>query len=59
MFKTKEQATEWGLDQLKKYGIKQPYEYSEKELRALNPDSPEQFIKNHVEKRKEKTNVSV
>ena len=59
MFKTKEHATEWALDQLKKVGIRNPNSYSEKELRALNPDIPKQFIKNHVEKRKEKTNVSV
>ena len=59
MFQTKEQATEWALDQLKKYGIKQPEEYSYKELSALNPTIPKQFIKDHVKKRKEKTNVSV
>lgn len=59
MFKTKQEATEWSLDLMKKYGIRNPNSYSEKELRALNPDIPKQFIKNHVEKRKEKTNVSV
>ena len=59
MFQNKEQATEWALDQLKKYGIKQPEEYSYKKLSALNPTIPKQFIKDHVKKRKEKTNVSV
>ena len=50
MFQNKEQATEWALDQLKKYGIKQPEEYSYKELSALNPTIPKQFIKDHVNK---------
>ena len=59
MFKTKKEATALSLDLMKKYGIRNPNRYSEKELRAWNPDIPKQFIKNHVEKRKEKTNVSV
>ena len=59
MFQTKEQATEWALDQLKKYGIKQPHEYSVEELAALNPTVPKQFIQDSVRKIKEETNVSV
>ena len=59
MFENKEQATEWALDQLKKYGIKQPEDYSYKEISALNPNISKQFIKKHIKERKEKTNVSV
>ena len=59
MFQTKEQATEWALDQLKKYGIKQPQEYIVEELTVLNPTVPTQFIKDSVRKNKEETNVSV
>tara|TARA_B100000900_G_scaffold357368_1_gene327657 strand:+ start:1503 stop:1682 length:180 start_codon:yes stop_codon:yes gene_type:complete len=59
MFQTKEQATEWALDQLKKYGIKQPQEYTVEELTVLNPTVPTQFIKDSVRKNKEETNVSV
>ncbi len=59
MFQTKEQATEWALDQLKKYGIKQPSEYSVEELTVLNPNIPKQFIQDTVSKNKEETNVSV
>lgn len=59
MFQTKEQATEWALDQLKKYGIKQPHEYSVEELAVLNPTVPKQFIQDSIRKNKEETNVSV
>ena len=59
MFQTKEQATEWALDQLKKYGIKQPSEYSVEELTVLNPNIPKQFIQDTVSKNTEETNVSV
>ena len=59
MFQNKDQATEWALDQLKKYGIRQPIEYSIDELTAMNPEVPIQFLQDHVNKKEENTNVSV
>ena len=59
MFQNKDQATEWALDQLKKYGIRQPIEYSIDELTAMNPEVPIQFSQDHLKKKEENTNVSV
>ena len=43
----KEELTEWALDQLTKYGIRQPDTYTADELKYLNPGVPADFINQH------------
>lgn len=50
-FKNKKELTEWALDQLTKYGIKQPDTYTADELKYLNPGVPADFIDQHITKR--------
>jgi len=52
--KSKEELTEWALNQFTKYGVKQPDTYTADELKYLNPGVPADFIDQHVAKRKRK-----
>lgn len=52
-FKSKEDLTDWAMDQFNKYGIRQPDTYTEQELIDLNPTVPVDFIKQHVRDRDE------
>ena len=54
MCNTKDELTEWALNQFTKYGIKQPDDYSEQELLDLNPAVPAEFTKQHVKMRDSK-----
>jgi len=44
---------EWGLNQMKKFGVPLPETYSVEELIYLSPAVPTDFIREHVEKRDE------
>ena len=48
--KSKEELTEWALNQFTKYGVKQPDTYTAEELKYLNPGVPVDFIDRHVAK---------
>jgi len=37
---TKDELAEWGLSQMKKYGIKQPETYTQEELKEVCPEVP-------------------
>ena len=37
---TKDELAEWGLSQMKKYGIKQPETYTQEELKEVCPKVP-------------------
>ena len=45
--KSKEELTEWALNQFTKYGVKQPDTYTAEELKYLNPGVPVDFIDRH------------
>ena len=53
----KEELTEWALDQLTKYGVRQPDTYTADELKYLNPGVPADFIDQHIAKRNKKPTV--
>ena len=48
---TRQEYTEWALDQLNRYGIRHPNSYTEEELKKYNPQVPSNFIKEHVNKK--------
>ena len=50
----KKSYQDWALDQLKKYGIKQPDTYTAKEIKHYCPEIPEWFVDQHVAKRDKK-----
>ena len=54
MFKTKEDAANWALDQFNKYGIRQPDSFTEDEIADACPEVPRAVIKRHVQKRDSK-----
>ena len=54
MFKTKEDAANWALDQFNKYGIRQPDSFTEEEIADACPEVPRAVIKRHVQKRDSK-----
>lgn len=37
---TKDELAEWGLNQMKKYGIRQPEAYTKQELKEVCPEVP-------------------
>ena len=51
MFKTKQDLTEWAIDQFNKYGIRQPETYTEQEIKDACPEVPSWSIKQHVQER--------
>ena len=55
--KSREERTEWALDQLTKYGVRQPDTYTADELKYLNPGVPADFIDQHIAKRNKKPTV--
>lgn len=54
MFKTKEDAADWALNQFNKYGIRQPDSFTEDEIAEACPEVPRAVIKRHVQKRDSK-----
>jgi hypothetical protein len=54
MFKTKEDAADWALDQFNKYGIRHPDSFTEEEIADACPEVPRAVIKRHVQKRDSK-----
>ena len=49
---TKTDIAAWALDQITKYGIRQPETYTEQEIKDACPEVPSWAITKHVEKRK-------
>ena len=45
MFNTRQDLTEWAIDQFNKYGIRQPETYTEQEIKDTCPEVPSWFIK--------------
>lgn len=54
MFKTKDEAADWALEQFDKYGIRHPDSFSEDEIADACPEIPKTIIKRHVQKRDKK-----
>ena len=54
MFKTKEDAANWALEQFNKYGIRHPDSFTEEEIAEACPEVPRAIIKRHVQERDEK-----
>ncbi len=54
MFKTKEDAASWALDQFNKYGIRQSDSFTEDEIAEACPEVPRSVIKRHVQQRDNK-----
>ena len=48
MFKNRKEYTEWALDLLDKYGVKDPDTYTADELKHYNPNIPESFIDDYT-----------
>jgi hypothetical protein len=48
MFKNRKEYTEWALDLLDKYGVKDPSTYSAAEIKHYNPNIPESFIDDYT-----------
>jgi|TARA_B100000902_G_C27106559_1_gene811464 hypothetical protein len=44
MFKNKQDVTDWALDQMNKYGIRQPESYTSQEIKDACPEVPNWFI---------------
>ena len=51
MFKTKDQATAWALEQFDNYGIRQPNSFTKQEIINACPEVPSWAVTEHVEKR--------
>lgn len=48
MFKNRKEYTEWALDLLDKYGVKDPSTYTANELKHYNPNISESFIDDYT-----------
>jgi len=48
MFKNRKEYTEWALDLLDKYGVKDPSTYTADELKHYNPNIPGSFIDDYT-----------
>jgi len=48
MFNTKEDVTTWAIEQLNKYGIRQPETLTDQEIKDDCPEVPTWSIKKHV-----------
>jgi 3-dehydroquinate dehydratase len=51
MFNTRQDLTEWTIEQFNKYGIRQPEIYTEQEIKDVCPEVPSWAITKHVKKR--------
>ena len=51
MFESKQDLTEWAIEQFNKYGIRQPETYTEQEIKDACPEVPSWAIKQHIQKR--------
>jgi|TARA_B100001094_G_scaffold38962_1_gene33360 hypothetical protein len=51
MFNTRQDLTEWAIEQVNKYGIRQPETYTEQEIKDACLEVPSWAITKHVEKR--------
>ena len=47
-FNSREEYTEWALDLLDKYGVKDPDTYTADGLKHYNPNIPESFIDDYT-----------
>lgn len=54
MFKNRKAYTEWALDLLDKYGVKDPDTYTTDEIKHYNPNISEWFVDQHVANRDKK-----
>ena len=54
MFKNRKEYTEWALDLLDKYGVKDPSTYSAAKIKHYNPNIPEWLVDQHVGNRDKK-----
>jgi hypothetical protein len=52
---SKSELADWGIAQLKKYGVPHPDTYTAKEIMEFCPEVPKDFIRAHVAKRNLKT----
>tara|TARA_A200000159_G_scaffold159563_1_gene178362 strand:- start:94 stop:276 length:183 start_codon:yes stop_codon:yes gene_type:complete len=48
MFNTKQDLTEWAIEQFNKYGIRQPETYTEQEVKDACPEVPSWFTKKPI-----------
>ena len=51
MFNTRQDLTEWAIEQVNKYSIRQPETYTEQEIKDACLEVPSWAITKHVEKR--------
>lgn len=51
MFNTKQELTDWALEQFNKYGIRQPEILTEQEIKDACPNVPSWFVEQHVQEK--------